>query len=55
MMKENLKMASELWRLVDEEYPNQFSHASAAILAGSFELVFGQTYGAWRKSLKPIS
>ena len=47
------KVASELWRLIDEEYPNQWTHASAAILAGSFEVVFGQTFGAWRESLMP--
>jgi hypothetical protein len=46
-----IKVGKELWRLVDEEYANQFTHVTATILSGSFELVFGQFYGDWRRSL----
>lgn len=44
-------VAGELWRLNDKEYANQFAPVTAAILSGSFEVVFGQLYGAWRRSL----
>jgi hypothetical protein len=50
-MPEAEKLVSELWRLNDKEYANQFAQVTAAILSGSFEVVFGQLYGAWRRSL----
>ena len=46
-----IKVGNELWRLVDEEYEDQWTHITAAILSGSFEVVFRQFYGDWRRSL----
>ena len=45
------KLADKLLKLNTEEFPCQWTHTHAAILSGSFGLVFGQTYGNWRKSL----
>jgi len=44
-------LAERLWKLNTDEFDNQWTHVTAAILAGSFATVFGKTYGDWRKSL----
>ena len=43
--------AKKLWKLNTEEFDCQWTHVHARILSGSFEAVFGQTYGSWRESL----
>jgi|SRR3989338_288852 len=45
------ELANRLLKLTTEDFNYQWTHILAIILSGSFEVVFGQTYGAWRKSL----
>jgi len=43
-------LAEKLWKLNNEEFDLFWTHITAIVLSGSFELTFGQLYGRWRKS-----
>ena len=50
--KDANSLADKLWDSVNEKYPNQWTHTSAMILGGSFELAFKETLYTWRMSLE---
>jgi hypothetical protein len=49
--KEADEMAKRLWEINSKDFDLQFTHCTAAVLAGSFEIAFDKTYGTWRLSL----